>query len=107
MEDNYQIIDHFLMIRMPEEIDHHVCREISRRADDMILDCRVADVVFDFADTRFMDSSGIGILAGRQRNISCFGGKVYVVNAAERIRRILKMSGMEKIVVIREENGNE
>ena len=107
MEDNYQIMDTFLMIRMPEEIDHHVSGEISRRADALMLDRKVEHVVFDFSQTQFMDSSGIGILAGRYRNISSLGGKVYVIHAPKRIRRILKMSGMEKIVEIMEENENE
>ena len=102
MGDNFQIIDRYLMIRLPEEIDHNVSGEISRRADHLMMDQNVSHVVFDFTDTRFMDSSGIGILAGRQRRISCFGGKVYVINAAERIQRILKMSGVEKVVEIME-----
>ena len=107
MEDNYQIIDAFLMIRMPEEIDHQVSGAISRRADALMLDRKVEHVVFDFAETRFMDSSGIGILAGRYRNISSLGGKVYVINAPKRVLRILKMSGMEKIVEIMEEKEHE
>jgi len=100
MEEKFEIIDHYLMIRLPEEIDHHVSGRISRRADHLLMDKEVNHVVFDFSDTSFMDSSGIGILAGRQRRISCFGGKVYVIHAKDRIRRILKMSGLEKIVEI-------
>lgn len=100
MEETYQVIDHYLMIRLPEEIDHHHAAEISRRADCMILDNSVNHVVFDFEDTRFMDSSGIGVLAGRYRKISCFGGKVYVIHADRRIRRILNMSGIVRLVEI-------
>ena len=94
MEEDYKIIDHYLMIRLPEEIDHHSCR----RADHMMLDNSVSHIVFDFSDTKFMDSSGIGVLAGRYRKISCFGGKVYVIHANRRIRKILEMSGIGDIV---------
>lgn len=38
MEEDYKIIDHYLMIRLPEEIDHHSCSVICRRADHMMLD---------------------------------------------------------------------
>ena len=100
--EEYKIIDHYLMIRLPEEIDHNSCKNISRRADHMLLDNEVSHVVFDFSDTKFMDSSGVGVLAGRYRKISCFGGKVYVIHADNRILRILKMSGLEKIVEIME-----
>ena len=98
--EEYKVIDHYLMIRLPEEIDHNSCKNISRRADHMLLDNEVSHVVFDFSDTKFMDSSGVGVLAGRYRKISCFGGKVYVIHADNRILRILKMSGLEKIVEI-------
>ena len=61
MEEDYKIIDHYLMIRLPEEIDHHSCSVICRRADHMMLDNSVSHIVFDFSDTKFMDSSGIGV----------------------------------------------
>ena len=64
----------------------------------MMLDNSVSHIVFDFSDTKFMDSSGIGVLAGRYRKISCFGGKVYVIHANRRIRKILEMSGIGDIV---------
>ncbi|HJB90292.1 MAG TPA: anti-sigma factor antagonist [Candidatus Eisenbergiella merdigallinarum] len=102
MKRQFEVIDHYLMIRLPEEIDHHSSSEISRRADHMILDREVNDVVFDFSETKFMDSSGIGVLAGRYRKISCFGGKVYVIHADERIRKILQMSGLTDLVEIME-----
>ena len=49
-----------------------------------------------------MDSSGIGVIIGRYRKISCFGGKVYAINADSRIRRILLFSGLQDIVEIME-----
>ena len=64
----------------------------------MMLDNSVSHIVFDFSDTKFMDRSGIGVLAGRYRKISCFGGKVYVIHANRRIRKILEMSGIGDIV---------
>jgi stage II sporulation protein AA (anti-sigma F factor antagonist) len=100
MEEEWKVIDDCLCIRMPEEVDHHVSEEICRNADHVILESRVNQVVFDFEDTRFMDSSGIGILIGRYKLMSCFGGKVYVIHPDKQIRRMLEMSGMQKMVEI-------
>lgn len=61
---------------------------------------QVENIVFDFENTTFMDSSGLGIIIGRYRKISCFGGKVYAINTSERINRILKASGMSAIIEI-------
>ncbi|MDE6387727.1 MAG: anti-sigma factor antagonist [Lachnospiraceae bacterium] len=99
MED-FKLIDNYLMIRLPDEIDHHKSVNISAKADRYILSKKVGNVVFDFERTTFMDSSGIGIILGRYKKISCFGGKVYAINADNRIRRILLMSGLQNIVEI-------
>lgn len=96
------MIDNYLMIRMPDEIDHHHSVNISRTADKYILDEQIGNVVFDFERTTFMDSSGIGIIVGRYKKISCFGGKVYAIHVDSRIRRILLLSGLHNIVEIME-----
>lgn len=101
MED-FKVIDNCLMIRLPEEIDHHRSSYISENADRYILKDEVNHVVFDFEDTRFMDSSGIGIILGRYKKISCFGGKVFAIHADRQIQRILYLSGLSKIVEIME-----
>ncbi len=102
--EEFQVIDHCLMIRLPEEVDHHKAGFICEQADQYIFRESVDHVVFDFEDTRFMDSSGVGIIMGRYKKISCFGGKVYILHADKQIRRILKLSGMDKIVEVVEEN---
>ncbi|MFG6366897.1 MAG: anti-sigma factor antagonist [Lachnospiraceae bacterium] len=103
MEQNmeeYAIIDNYLCIKMPQEVDHHGAAGIRACADRLILDDKVKNIVFDFENTTFMDSSGLGIIIGRYRKISCFGGKVYAINTNERISRILKASGMSAIIEI-------
>lgn len=98
MAEDFQVIENCLMIRLPEEIDHHRAGFISETADRYLMREEVQNVVFDFENTRFMDSSGIGIIMGRYRKISCFGGKVYAVNADSQIQRILRVSGLYRVV---------
>lgn len=100
--ENFKVIDNYLMIRMPEEIDHHKSSYISENADRFIVREKVDHVVFDFENTKFMDSSGIGIILGRYKKIACFGGKVFAINADDRIRHLLMISGLHKIVEIME-----
>ncbi len=100
--EEFQIIDNCLMVRLPEEVDHHRAAYISANADRLLLEERVQHVVFDFEDTKFMDSSGIGIIMGRYKKISCFGGRVYAIHADGRIRRMLKLSGISRMVEVLE-----
>lgn len=69
------VIDNYLCIKMPREVDHHGAVGIKESADRLILDDNVKNIVFDFENTTFMDSSGLGIIIGRYRKISCFGGR--------------------------------
>lgn len=101
-KDDFKVIDNYLCVRLPEEVDHHKSAYICENADKYIMRDEVANVVFDFEDTRFMDSSGIGIIMGRYKKISCFGGKVFAIHADRQIRRILHMSGLHKIIEIME-----
>jgi len=101
--EEFQVIDHNLVIRLPEEVDHYRAGYICEQADRYIAKEDVEHVVFDFSQTRFMDSSGIGILMGRYKKISCLGGKVYALYPDNQIKRILRLSGVDKYVeIIRE-----
>ena len=88
---------------MPREVDHHNAAGITQKADEMICNREVKNLIFDFSDTEFMDSSGIGIILGRYKKISCFQGKVYAIHANQQIRKILHMSGLQKIIEILED----
>ena len=102
--EEFQVTDQCLVVKLPEEIDHHHAGYYSEWADHYILKEKVTNVVFDFERTGFMDSSGIGIIMGRYRKISCFGGKVYAVHADRQILRILKLAGLDKYIeIVREE----
>ena len=100
LKEDYAIIDNYLCVKMPGEIDHHSAAVIRENADRLLLDDKVKNIVFDFENTTFMDSSGLGIIIGRYKKISCFGGRVYAVNANERICKMLTTSGMSAIIKI-------
>ena len=95
--EEFQVIDNCLMVRLPEEVDHHRAAFICESADKFIVKENVCNVVFDFEDTRFMDSSGVGIIMGRYKKISCFGGRVYAIHVDRQIQRIFRMSRLNEI----------
>lgn len=99
----YQIEENCLTIFLPAELDHHYAEEIRREADKVIEERHIKHIIFDFRDTSFMDSSGIGVIMGRYRNIYLLGGDVWAVNASERMKKILSMSGVTKIMQLYEE----
>ena len=90
-------------IYLPAEVDHHNAEEMKRKADKLIDRNHIKYVIFDFENTDFMDSSGIGVIMGRYKTISLIGGEVWAVHTNARIRKILTLSGVTKIMQIYEE----
>ncbi|XCP86325.1 anti-sigma factor antagonist [Roseburia hominis] len=100
---DYQVEENCLTIFLPKEVDHHNAEDIRREADKVIEQKHIKHVIFDFHSTDFMDSSGIGVIMGRYRQIYLLGGDVWAVHASERMKRILNMSGVTKIMQVYEE----
>ena len=100
----YEVQENCLTIYLPQDVDHHNAEEIRREADHLIEKNHIRYVIFDFADTGFMDSSGIGVIMGRYKRIYMLGGEVWAVHTSERMKKILAMSGVTKFMQILEED---
>ncbi len=94
----YTIEAETMKIQLPEELDHSNAADIRKRTDESIYSGKVKNVVFDFSGTNFMDSSGIGMIMGRYRLVNPLGGRIRIVGAQGNIKRIIKLSGLHKIV---------
>ena len=99
----YEVQENCLTIFLPGELDHHNAEEIRKRSDYLIDQNHIRYVIFDFTDTTFMDSSGIGVIMGRYKRIYMLGGEVCAVHTSERMKKILTMSGVSRIMQIYEE----
>lgn len=100
----YQVQENCLTIFLPKEVDHHNAEEIRRNADLVIDKNHIKYIIFDFLETDFMDSSGIGVIMGRYKIIKLIGGEVWAVHTNTRMKKILKMSGVTKLIQIYEED---
>jgi len=89
-----------LIIRINGELDHHTAEYVRQKIDSEILKSTTRNIIFDFSELSFMDSSGIGVIIGRYKNIRKLNGKAAVVNINDQIMRILSMSGILKIIPV-------
>lgn len=102
----YELKDNSLRVMVPKELDHHSSVDIRSQTDLLLRTYQVKNLVFDFQDTEFMDSSGIGMMIGRCKNMEFTGGEVKAENMNERIRKIFLLSGLHKMIQI-EEGGEQ
>lgn len=103
MSDIFRIEDETLRIMVPKDLDHHNCTTIREMADTIMMQENIKKILFDFQNTEFMDSSGIGVIVGRYKNMKCLGGTVGAIHVNQRIKKIFLLSGLSKMIMIYEQ----
>lgn len=105
MNQPYTLADACLTIRLPKELDHSVTDDLRKDTDRILRQMYIRRIIFDFADTEFMDSSGIGLIMGRYKALGMGRNCIGAVHVSDYIRRLLHLSGVHKYLKIEEEEG--
>ena len=79
------------------DIDHHSAAEMRVMIDGELERTMPKLLLLDFAEVGFMDSSGIGLVMGRYRNISKTGGELRIRGASPQIYKVMKLAGIERL----------
>lgn len=98
MQINLNMNKDTLIAKMIGELDHHSAKEVREKLERYIINKSAKNLIFDFSNLTFMDSSGIGMIIGRFKLISAMGGKVHIVCQNKQIEKLIKMSGLKKII---------
>src|SRR5690625_4859529 len=96
----FTIKEDVLIIRLTGELDHHEATILREAWQNKLREGTVKHVILNLEEVHFMDSSGIGVLLGRYKEILQLGGELVVCSVNPSIKRILEMSGMFKIIRI-------
>ncbi len=83
------------------EIDHHIAASIRSDIDYAVRDSGAKELTLDFSEVTFMDSSGIGLVMGRYKLMSEMGGKVIIQDPPPGIKKVMKLSGVDRLAEIR------
>ncbi len=89
-----------LIVKIFGELDHHSAEYIKQKIDGELIKSRTKNLIFDFSNVSFMDSSGIGVIMGRFKSIQKLNGKAAIINVNGQVKRILEMSGILKLIPI-------
>lgn len=79
------------------DLDHHSAKEIREQIDRSIESTRPHQLVLDFKEVSFMDSSGIGLVMGRYKLMQEIGGKVKIANTSSHIKKVMKLAGLDRL----------
>ena len=94
----YEAAGQTRVIHLPREIDHHNCKKLKIETDLLLEENYIRRIVFDFSHTQFMDSSVIGVLLGRYKQMRASVGAVPYYGAGAQVARILTVGVMAKLI---------
>ena len=93
--------------RLSGELDHHTARVMREQIDAAVGGSPAKLLGLDFSGIGFMDSSGIGLVMGRYRLMQSRGGRLLVVGASERLLRVMRLAGLQRLPVWEDNTNTE
>lgn len=87
-----------IIAKITGEIDHHAARWLRADIDTAIQDKNPKRLLIDFSGVSFMDSSGVGLVMGRYKNMAGRGGTVSLVNMPEYIEKVMRLARMDRLL---------
>ena len=84
----FSAADDLLYAYLAGEIDHDAAQNLRIQLDDALLARTPKTLV------GFMDSSGVGLILGRQRCARSLGGTLRIQHAPEQLRRVLRLANI-------------
>ena len=79
------------------EVDHHAAQGLRREIDAQI-DTRMPELLtLDFSGVTFMDSSGVGLILGRAKQMQALEGRIMVQKAPPAVAKMLRLARIESI----------
>lgn len=97
---NILFVNNNLVVKPDSEIDHKNSAIMRHYIDKEINSRPVSNLIFDLQNVEMMDSSGIGMILGRYKNMRALNGNVYIAQPKKEILKIINISGLHKIIPV-------
>lgn len=87
-----------LVCHLSGEIDLATAPRLRDELEAVLTDPAVAGLVLEVSRVSFIDSSGLGVILGRYRQLHSQDRLMAIAGAQPGVRRILQMAGLERLV---------
>ncbi len=91
-----------LLVRLEGELDHHTAEQLRQQVEERFEQFELKHIVLNLENLSFMDSSGLGVILGRYKQVKNIGGEMVVCAISPAVKRLFEMSGLFKIIRLEE-----
>ncbi len=98
---NLSVVGAYSVISVSGEIDMYTAPKLREAVRQLTAEGRM-HVAIDLTPTEFCDSTGLGVLIGARRRLTDAGGDLVVVCTNPRISKLLDLTGLDKVLDVRE-----
>lgn len=95
---DFNVKESVLCIRLTGELDHHTAETLRNQVSEHMERYDIRHIVLNLDELSFMDSSGLGVVLGRYKEIQQLGGEMIVCAISPAVKRLFDMSGLFKII---------
>lgn len=105
MESRISVKDgkNIIFFKVEGDFDNLLCIKYKNAITEILARRRCDLVVFDLSLVTFIDSSGIGLLLGRYKQVQEYKGEIIICGVNKHIKKTLAISGIALIIDTYEE----
>ena len=86
-------------VSLSGELDYSQADELKKVLHDKV-DEKSIDLRVDLSKLDYIDSTGLGVFVGVMKKLKSNDKKVYLLNSKDNVRKIFKISGLDKIFIM-------
>lgn len=98
MNITFKQMDNTINIYLNGELDEYAAGYTRDTLDNIFESNKFNEVILDMTNLDFMDSTGIGVMIGRYKNLKSRNIDIYIANPKLSVEKILNMSGIFEIM---------
>jgi len=101
IEKKYREDKDFWDVKITGEVDIYTSDKIRDTLNEMIKE-KISEIQIDCKELSYIDSSGLGVFIGILKKLKEEDKNLVVLNARSNILKLLSITGLDKVFVIRE-----
>ena len=98
MNIDFKLDSGILYVLLSGELDEYSANFIRESMDNAFENNKFEAVVFELTNLDFMDSTGVGLLIGRDKKLRQLNIPSYISGASINIEKVIELAGLYKIM---------